>query len=269
MYIHVYVHTSIRSYKHPPKKQSHHQPKIFCILRPEKGETMKPKILLVDDEKSVLSYIKTELSFEDYDVITAEDGEEALDIYEQNKSDLSLILLDWMLPKRDGLSVLRKIRMHDQIPVIMMTARDYIGDKVAGLDGGADDYITKPFEIEELLARIRVILRREENIQPQQHEFADLTLDEKTRQVTRDGKEIQLTQREFNLLLVLINNANQTLTRDELLDKVWGTDFEGQPNIVDVYVRYLRHKIDFEGAEPLIQTVRGVGYCLRDNSHVE
>lgn len=225
---------------------------------------MKPKILLVDDELSVLSYLKSELGFEDYDVITAKDGEEALDNYEKNKGELSLILLDWMLPKRDGLSVLRKIRKHDQIPVIMMTARDYIGDKVAGLDGGADDYITKPFEIEELLARIRVILRREKKIQPQLHQFADLTLDEKTRQVTRNNNEVQLTQREFNLLLVLLNNVNQVLTRDELLDKVWGMDFVGQPNIVDVYIRYLRNKIDVKGTIPLIQTVRGVGYCLKE-----
>ena len=227
------------------------------------------KILLVDDEASVIDFLEQELTFEDYHVVTAMDGQEALQTYQDQKSNLDLIILDWMLPKMDGLEVLRRIRKHDDIPVIMMTARDYVGDKVAGLDGGADDYITKPFDTEELLARIRVILRHEQRAKTPQkvYQFADLTLDTKSRQVQRNHRSIQLTQREYDLLLVLLKNAPTTLTRDELLDQVWGVDFEGQPNIVDVYVRYLRQKVDTEQERKLIHTVRGIGYCLRDDAN--
>ncbi|CAJ1227280.1 response regulator transcription factor [Lactiplantibacillus xiangfangensis] len=227
------------------------------------------KILLVDDEASVIDFLEQELTFEDYHVVTAMDGHEALQTYQDQKSDLDLIILDWMLPKMDGLEVLRRIRKHDDIPVIMMTARDYVGDKVAGLDGGADDYITKPFDTEELLARIRVILRHEQRAKTPQkvYQFADLALDTKSRQVQRNHRSIQLTQREYDLLLVLLKNAPTTLTRDELLDQVWGVDFEGQPNIVDVYVRYLRQKVDTEQERKLIHTVRGIGYCLRDDAN--
>lgn len=227
------------------------------------------KILLVDDEASVIDFLEQELTFEDYHVVTAMDGQEALQTYQDQKSDLDLIILDWMLPKMDGLEVLRRIRKHDDIPVIMMTARDYVGDKVAGLDGGADDYITKPFDTEELLARIRVILRHEQRAKTPQkvYQFADLALDTKSRQVQRNHRSIQLTQREYDLLLVLLKNAPTTLTRDELLDQVWGVDFEGQPNIVDVYVRYLRQKVDTEQERKLIHTVRGIGYCLRDDAN--
>ncbi|WP_338209174.1 response regulator transcription factor [Lactiplantibacillus paraxiangfangensis] len=227
------------------------------------------KILLVDDEASVIDFLQQELTFEDYHVVTAMDGQEALQTYQDQQSELDLIILDWMLPKMDGLEVLRRIRKHDDIPVIMMTARDYVGDKVAGLDGGADDYITKPFDTEELLARIRVILRHEQRAKTPQkvYHFADLELDTKSRQVHRNHRSIQLTQREYDLLLVLLKNAPATLTRDELLDQVWGVDFEGQPNIVDVYVRYLRHKVDTEQERKLIHTVRGIGYCLRDDAN--
>lgn len=226
------------------------------------------KILLVDDEQTVVDFVEEELKFENYQVITAFDGQQAYQLYQENRTDLDLIILDWMLPKLDGLEVLRRIRKHDTIPIIMMTARDYVGDKVAGLDGGADDYITKPFETEELLARIRVILRHErQQKQPQAvYRFADLELDTKARQVHRNGHLIQLTQREFELLLTLMRHAKETLTRDELLDAVWGVDFEGEPNIVDVYVRYLRHKVDTVTDRKLIHTVRGVGYCLRDDA---
>ncbi|VDG19478.1 response regulator transcription factor [Lactiplantibacillus mudanjiangensis] len=227
-------------------------------------------ILLVDDEASVVDFLQQELAFEDYDVITAADGQQAYTLYQEKKDQLDLVILDWMLPKMDGLEVLRRIRKHDTIPVIMMTARDYVGDKVAGLDGGADDYITKPFDTEELLARIRVVLRHQSQANDTQavYQYADLELDTKARQVHRHQKLVQLTQREYELLLTLMQHAEDTLTRDELLDQVWGVDFEGQPNIVDVYVRYLRHKIDTEANRKLIHTVRGVGYCLRDETHV-
>lgn len=228
---------------------------------------MTNTILLVEDEEALSSYLVTELQFEDYQVFLAKDGEQALNLYDNNRGTLDLIILDWMLPKLDGLEVLRRIRKNDDIPVIMMTARDYIGDKVAGLDSGANDYITKPFEIEELLARIRVILRHE-NRHPQEsslYTVEDLTLNTKSRQVTRGNNLIQLTQREYELLLTLIRHGGETLTRDELLDSVWGVDFEGQPNVVDVYIRYLRNKVDRNYPHQLIHTVRGIGYVLTGN----
>lgn len=228
---------------------------------------MTNKILLVEDEDALSSYLIPELKFEDYQVLLAQDGLEALQLYDNNRGNLDLIILDWMLPKLDGLEVLRRIRKNDDIPIIMMTARDYVGDKVAGLDSGADDYITKPFEIEELLARIRVMLRHE-NRHPQQNQLytlEDLSLDTKSRQVSRGNQLIQLTQREYELLFTLIQHAGETLTRDELLDTVWGVDFEGQPNVVDVYIRYLRNKVDRAYPKQLIHTVRGVGYVLSGN----
>ncbi len=230
---------------------------------------MAYKILLVEDEDSLISYLQPELEFEGYQVITATDGEMGWKIYQENESNLSLVILDWMIAKLDGLEVLRRIRKQSDKPVIMLTARDYVGDKVAGLDSGADDYITKPFEIEELLARIRVILRHQENSQtvPTTYTIGDLTLDTKSRQLKRNNQIIQLTQREYELLLILLQNINSTLTRDELLNQVWGVNFDGQPNIVDVYIRYLRHKIDSDPDNSIIKTVRGIGYTLRDDDN--
>lgn len=227
---------------------------------------MKNTILIVEDEKSLSSYLSKELQFEDFKVIVANDGAEAMDLYEKNQTELLLILLDWMLPKLDGMEVLRRIRKHDQVPVIVMTARDYVGDKVAGLDNGADDYITKPFEIEELLARVRVVQRRMEHLtEPEQtYQIADLTLNTKSHQVSRHENIIQLTRREYDLLLFFLQHIGQVFTRDELLDNVWGEDFLGQQNVVDVYVGYLRSKIDGKENKPLIQTIRGVGYSLED-----
>ena len=186
--------------------------------------------------------------------------------YQAHQNELLLILLDWMLPKLDGMEVLRRIRKHDQVPVIIMTARDYVGDKVAGLDNGADDYITKPFEIEELLARIRVIQRRIENqVEPNQvYQLDDVQLDTKAHRVTNADSEITLTHREYDLLQFFLAHPDEVFTRDDLLDQVWGADFLGQQNVVDVYVGYLRNKITSPGAAPLIQTVRGVGYKLRE-----
>ncbi len=225
-------------------------------------------ILLVEDEESLASFISDELGFEGYLVTIAKDGEEALAKFEEFSDQLTLLLLDWMLPKLDGLAVCRRIRRKSEIPIIMMTARDYVGDKVAGLDGGADDYITKPFEIEELLARIRVIIRRKElecSKQEQSvYQVADLKLDLRKRIVERFGETFRLTQREFDLLYELIKNAGEVLSREELLNKAWGYDYFGQTNIVDVYIRSLRNKIDYQEERTLIQTVRGVGYTLRE-----
>lgn len=226
---------------------------------------MKNTILLVEDETGLASYVAKELTFEDFNVLTAADGEAAWETYQAHRDELLLVLLDWMLPKMDGMEVLRRIRKHDNLPVMMMTARDYLGDKVTGLDNGADDYITKPFEIEELLARIRVIQRRtaQQTGLDQTYHVADLQLITKTRQVTRGTTTIQLTQREYDLLLFLMRHPGQVFTRDELLDNVWGVDFLGQQNVVDVYIGYFRNKIDVADLPALFHTVRGVGYSLK------
>ncbi|MGK4018185.1 response regulator transcription factor [Weissella paramesenteroides] len=229
---------------------------------------MKTKILLVEDEEGLADSLKTELELEDMVVIWAKDGQEALDLFHEHEQELNLIILDWMLPKLDGFSVLRRIRKNSQIPVIMLTARDYIGDKVAGLTGGADDYMTKPFEVEELLARIEVSLRHSQktNHQAKVYTVGDLTVDTTTKRVSRHDKIIPLTQREYELLVVLVINEDEACSRDGLLDEVWGVDFEGQPNILDVYVRNLRSKIDADPSnQKLIHTVRGVGYMLSQN----
>ncbi|EMP43036.1 response regulator [Lactiplantibacillus plantarum] len=227
---------------------------------------MKKTILIVEDEGSLSGYLTKELQFEDFNVLVATDGLTAMETYQSHQNELLLILLDWMLPKLDGMEVLRRIRKHDQVPVIIMTARDYVGDKVAGLDNGADDYITKPFEIEELLARIRVIQRRIENqVEPNQvYQLDDIQLDTKAHRVTNGQEEVTLTHREYDLLQFFLAHPDEVFTRDDLLDQVWGADFLGQQNVVDVYVGYLRNKITTTGASPLIQTVRGVGYKLRE-----
>lgn len=229
---------------------------------------MKTKILLVEDEEGLADSLKTELELEDMVVIWAKDGQEALDLFHEHEQELNLIILDWMLPKLDGFSVLRRIRKNSQMPVIMLTARDYIGDKVAGLTGGADDYMTKPFEVEELLARIEVSLRHSQktNHQAKVYTVGNLTVDTTTKRVSRHDKIIPLTQREYELLVVLVTNEDEACSRDGLLDEVWGVDFEGQPNILDVYVRNLRSKIDADPSnQKLIHTVRGVGYMLSQN----
>lgn len=227
-----------------------------------------PVILIVEDEESLISFIAEELKYEHYEVLIAMDGQEALELFDANENKISLLLLDWMLPKVDGLTVARKIRRRSQVPILMMTARDQVVDKVSGLDAGVDDYLTKPFDIEELLARIRVILRREERIQAMQSEpiisqYKDLVMDVVKRTVTRDGQDIMLTQKEFDLLYELMKKPEEVFTRDELLNTVWGYDYIGQTNTVDVFVRALRNKLDDEQHPRLIQTVRGVGYVLR------
>lgn len=228
------------------------------------------KILLVEDEDSLASFVSEELNFEGYEVIRAMDGQEALHLYDQYQEGLTLILLDWMLPIYDGITVARRIRKKSQIPIIMMTARDQLIDKVTGLDTGVDDYLTKPFDIEELLARIRVILRREKQLtqlklQPAVFEYKDLKLDTTKHLVERYGEPIQLTQKEFELIHELIKRPEEVLTRDELLNAVWGYEYFGQTNTVDVYIRSLRNKMDYRPESRLIQTVRGVGYVMRSS----
>lgn len=228
---------------------------------------MNQTVLLVEDEQGLVDSLKTEFQFEDYDVLTATDGLTAVDTYEANKATVDLIILDWMLPKLDGLGVLRRIRKDSSVPIIMLTARDYSGDKVAGLQGGADDYVTKPFDTEELLARMQAVLRRPRMVMTEEqqsvYQIDDLVLDTQRRRVTRGDQQIALTQREYRLLTELFQDIGKVFTRNELLDAVWGADFDGEPNIVDVYIRYLRNKIDkLPNAKKLIHTIRGVGYSL-------
>ncbi len=229
----------------------------------KEGINVKGTILLVEDETALAAALQQEFQFEDYQVLTASDGEQAVDLFNQFQSQLSVVILDWMLPKLDGLGVLRRIRRQSTIPVIMLTAKSFVGDKVAGLRGGADDYVTKPFEIEELLARIEVVTRRQQPATPQKYAIKNLTLDQKSRQVIVNNLIVQLTPREFQLLLVLFQHIGQPCTRDELLDAVWGVDFTGQPNTVDVYIRLLRHKLNPTDPNQFIHTVRGVGYVLK------
>ena len=233
---------------------------------------MNEHILVVEDEEKLARFIELELNHEGYEVSKAFDGRTALEMAESN--DYSLILLDIMLPELNGLEVLRRLSKSHPTPVILLTARDAVMDKVAGLDAGAVDYITKPFAIEELLARIRVALKlhggatavsaaetseKAEGI----YTWQDLVLDEPKHRVTYGGREINLTNREFIMLKVLLMNKDIVLSRDTLLEKVCGYDYVGETNVVDVYVRFLRTKIDETFGIKMIQTVRGVGYVIK------
>ncbi|RMF20312.1 MAG: DNA-binding response regulator [Cyanobacteria bacterium J083] len=221
-------------------------------------------ILVVEDEAKLAQFIKAELEYEDYQVTVAKDGLSGLTTARETKPDL--ILLDWMLPGISGIEICRRLRSTgDQVPIILLTAKDEISDRVAGLDAGADDYIVKPFSVEELLARIRANLRRNQEENPDLLQFTDLTLNRSTREVYRAKRLIELTAKEFDLLEYLMLHPKQVLTRDQILERVWGFDFMGDSNIIEVYVRYLRLKLEAEGESRLIQTVRGVGYVLREN----
>ena len=224
---------------------------------------MAEKILLVEDEEKLARMVELELRYEGYEVEKAFDGRTGLERASSGEHDL--ILLDIMLPAMSGMEVLRRLRRESQIPVIMLTARDTVVDKVSGLDSGADDYITKPFAIEELLARIRAALRKK----PAQAEApllscGVLSMDTERHEVTVEGKAVELTRREFDLLHYLLENKGKVISRESLLDNVWGFDFVGETNAVDVYIRFLRSKIDERFGVKLIHTVRGVGYVIRE-----
>ena len=220
---------------------------------------MSEKILLVEDEEKLARFIELELIHEGYEVQKAFDGREGLSLFEAGRFDL--ILLDVMLPGLDGFEVLRRIRKTSSLPVIMLTARDAVMDKVAGLDAGADDYVTKPFAIEELLARIRTALRK--RVAASGLQVGKLTLDPASRMADFDGNPLDLTKREFDLLQALMENKGIVLTREVLLDRVWGYSYQGETNTPDVYIRFLRSKIDEAFGVKYIHTVRGVGYVLR------
>ncbi|NMB01589.1 MAG: response regulator transcription factor [Firmicutes bacterium] len=224
---------------------------------------MKTKILIIEDEEKFARFVEMELTYEGYEVSKAHHGRTGLEMAESG--DYDLVLLDVMLPGLSGMEVLRRLRRTSSVPVIMLTARDSVMDKVSGLDSGADDYITKPFAIEELLARIRTVLRKAPaRTNANLLQASDLILDPASRQVTVRGTPVDLTKREFDLLQYLLENKGLVLSREMILENVWGFDFEGETNAVDVYVRFLRGKIDEVFDLKLISTVRGVGYVIRD-----
>jgi two-component system, OmpR family, response regulator len=232
--------------------------------------TKKGTILVVEDEEKIARVLELELEYEGYSVTKVMDGLEALEAYRTGSWDL--ILLDVMLPGLSGIELLRRIRKNDlNTPVILLTAKSSVEDKVSGLDLGANDYITKPFQIEELLARIRAAFRINHVEQPLNEDssdllrFADLSIDQKSREVLRAGEPIELTPREFDLLVYLMVHKRQVLSRDQILEAVWGYDFFGDTNVVDVYIRYVRKKIDLPHLPSLIHTVRGIGYVMKES----
>lgn len=224
---------------------------------------MTARILLVEDDVNLARFLEGELTLEGYRVTVATTGLEGLSVARAEPPDL--LILDWMLPGLSGLDVCVRLRQTGlKSPIVLLTARDEIPDRVAGLNAGADDYVVKPFSIAELLARVRAHLRRVSPDAPDRLEFADLTLDGLTREVHRGDRRIDLTAKEFDLLEFLLRHPRQVMPRDRLLEAVWGDDYEGESNIVEVYIRALRIKLEIGEAPRLIQTVRGVGYVLRD-----
>lgn len=228
---------------------------------------MSEKILVVEDESKIARFIELELKYEGYEVVIATDGRAGLETFQEMEPDL--VILDLMLPRMSGIEVCRRIRQSDEnTPIIMLTAKDDVTDKVMGLDMGADDYMTKPFEIEELLARMRVALKRKGSVKKEQAiselTHGKLSINELKREVTYDGDIIELTKKEYELLKYLLENKNIALDREKILERVWGYDYYGDTNVIDVYVRYLRSKIDQKYEVEIIKTVRGVGYIINE-----
>ncbi|QDQ00476.1 response regulator transcription factor [Lysinibacillus fusiformis] len=229
---------------------------------------MTNRILIIEDEESIARVLQLELQFEGYQAEMAHTGADGLLKYREQQWDL--ILLDVMLPEMSGIDVLKRIRSTElQTPVILLTAKSDVEDKVKGLDLGANDYITKPFDIEELLARIRTALRfsQKSNSQEVSQIYGYLSIDEQTREVVYYDKNVQLTPREYDLLLYLLKHPKQVLTREQILEAVWGYDYYGDTNVVDVYIRYVRQKLEVAAETPIIHTVRGVGYVLKEHKH--
>jgi len=226
---------------------------------------MNERILIIEDDQAILKLLQRGLAYEGYAVDVATDGRTGLNLARDHAPDL--VVLDWMLPGMDGLEVCHRLRMGGSMPVLMLTAKDTIQDRVQGLDAGADDYMVKPFNLDELLARIRALLRRTQPERIQVLKFADLTLDTGSREASRGNKLIQLTAKEYELLELFLRHPRQVLTREIIFDRVWGYDFGGESNVLEVYIRYLRQKLEIEETLPrLIHTVRGVGYVLRESS---
>lgn len=226
---------------------------------------MSAHVLIIEDEERIARFVELELKHEGYEVTKAGDGRTGLSLAESG--DFQIVLLDVMLPELNGLEVLRRLRKSSSVPVIMLTARDSVMDKVSGLDSGADDYITKPFAIEELLARIRVALKKSAGAPAKDSDvltWGEVSLNVSSHTVTCRGEEIELSHREFELLRMLLVNRNIVLSRDTLLEKVCGYDFAGETNLIDVYVRHLRNKIDERFDFHMIHTVRSVGYVIKE-----
>jgi two-component system response regulator MprA len=224
---------------------------------------MAPRILVIEDDEAILAFLRRGLGFEGYEVDTAENGQKGLALAAGDRPDL--VVLDWMLPGMDGLEVCKRLRTMGRMPIMMLTAKDSVSDRVLGLDAGADDYMVKPFNLDELLARIRALLRRTQSPKQKAYNFGDLVLDTGTRRAQRNERVIDLTAKEYELLELFMRNPRQVLTREMIYDDVWGYDFGGESNIIEVYIRYLRQKLE-EGKEPrLLHTVRGMGYVLRED----
>ncbi len=220
------------------------------------------RILVVDDDPEIVSFLKRGLIYEGYTVDTASNGTEAL--AKARESEPDLVILDIMMPGIDGIEVCKRFRQVSAVPILMLTAKGTVADRVVGLDSGADDYLVKPFAFDELLARMRALLRRRQPRDRELLRFNDLSLDTAAREVKRGDEIIELTSQEFDLLELFIRHPRQVLNRDVIYEKVWGYDFGGESNVIEVYVRYLRSKLEASGKPRLIHTIRGVGYVLRE-----
>lgn len=227
------------------------------------SKAMSERILVIEDDPQIADLLRRGLIYEGYQVEVTADGESGLTAARDRPPDL--VLLDLMLPGIDGLTVCKRLRSASDVPILILTAKEAVPDRVAGLDAGADDYLVKPFSFDELLARVRALLRRRRTAESQEVlRFADLTLNPKTREVFRGNRRIELTAREFELLELFMQHPRQVLTRELIYDRIWSYDFGGESNIIEVYIRYLRAKLEEAGEPRLIQTVRGVGYALRE-----
>ena len=224
--------------------------------------SMAEHILVIEDEQKIADFLRRGLTYEGFKIEVCLDGESGLKAARDTPPDL--VILDWMLPGLDGLEVCRRLRAGGSVPILMLTAKDSVSDRVKGLDSGADDYVVKPFAFEELIARVRALLRRSHTAEDTVLRFADLTLNVSTREVTRGTHKIELTTKEFDLLHFFMRHPRQVMTREMLYDRIWGYDFGGESNILEVYIRYLRSKLEAADESRLIQTVRGVGYALRE-----
>jgi two-component system response regulator MprA len=224
---------------------------------------MNERILIIEDDPAILKVLQRGLAYEGYTVDVATDGRAGLNLAHDHHPDL--VIIDWMLPGMDGLEVCRRLRLQGGLPLLMLTAKDTIQDRVQGLDAGADDYMVKPFNLDELTARIRALFRRTQTERNQVYQFADLTMDSDSRLVTRGKRLVPLTAKEYELLELFLRHPRQVLTREVIFDRVWGYDFGGESNVLEVYIRYLRQKLEAENESRLIHTVRSVGYVLREN----
>jgi two-component system response regulator MprA len=233
---------------------------MFAILRKKK----MPKVLVIDDDIKLLKMLKRTLVFENLDVLTATNGREALEVVQQESPDL--LIVDWMMPEMDGLELIQHLRdANNRMPILMLTARDAVENRVFGLESGADDYLVKPFAPAELVARVHALLRRvEPKADDQELQYSDVRLDPRQHEAWRGDRKLSLTVTEFNLLYYFLRHPRQVLERNQILMEVWGYDFGGDSNVLEIYISYLRKKLEAENEPRLIQTVRGIGYMLRE-----